>query len=365
MEAEVHNNLGTTLAALGRPAEALASFQLALKLKSDYPEVHWHQALTYLQMGDMAQGWPKYEWRWKRKRARPRLFQQPLWDGGSLEGKTILLWCEQGLGDNLQFIRYVPMVKRLGAKVIVECRTELMSLISSCSGIDELVPERSELPPFDVQLPLMSLPGIFGTTLTTIPADEPYLSADPARVEAWHKEINGDSKSADKLKIGIAWQGNPKHRWDRHRSFAPDYFQTMSRMKGVELFSLQKGPHEQISELCRRPSLVDLGSRLQDFADSAAVMQSLDLVITCDSAPAHLAGALGLLVWVALSTMSDWRWLIRRDDSPWYPTMRLFRQKRLGDWDYVFSRLNEEVQHLVRSRRLGSRQVRARDCANS
>jgi len=354
---EVYNNLGTALAAMGRTEEALATFAHALRLRPNYPEAHWHQALTWLQHGDMVRGWPQYEWRWKRKRARPRRFDQPLWDGSSLEGKTILLWCERGLGDSLQFIRYASFVKARGAKVIVECRETLLTMFAKCAGIGQLIAEKTVLPQFDVQAPLLSLPWIFGTLLHTIPAEVPYLQVDPARTEKWREEIHAsidrsNSSPSRAFKVGIIWQGNPKHRWDRHRSFALAHFHRLARLDGVRLFSLQKDVgEERLAGFSPHLPLINLGNRLTDFADTAAIMQNLDLVITCDSSPAHLAGALGLPVWVPLATMSDWRWLTNRDDSPWYPTMRLFRQKRLGDWDEVFDRVELEVNKLLVSRR--------------
>jgi len=347
--AEVHNNVGTALAAMGRPHEALACFAHALRLRPEYPEARWHQALTWLQQGDMERGWPQYEWRWKRKRARPRHLPQPLWDGANLEGKTILLWSEQGLGDNLQFIRYAPLVKALGSTVLVECPEKLLGIFSGCAGIDQLIPERTQLPSFDVQVPLLSLPALFNTRVHSIPAEVPYLFADPAKVEKWREELHLDTSK--KLRIGIIWQGNPKHRWDRHRSFGLHQFHPLARMDGVQLYSLQKGaPPEDLAHFVRRYGLVDLSPRLDDFTDTAAAMRNLDLVITCDSAPAHLAGALGVPVWVPLATMCDWRWLTKRDDSPWYPTMRLFRQKRLGDWDEVFGRVEREAKELLARR---------------
>lgn len=351
-DADAHNNLGTAFSALGRLEEALACYEQALRLKPGYPEVHWHRALAWLQQGDYSRGWPEYEWRWKRRRARPRSMERPLWDRGPLEGKTILLWCEQGVGDTLQFIRYAPLVKARGGRVIVECQAGLLPLLRTCEGIDQWVAERTELPPFDVHLPLMSLPGIFQTTLASIPAQVPYLHAEAERTEKWQRELT--SSSGKNFKIGIAWQGNPLHRWDRHRSFALEHFHVLAQLPGVQLYSLQKGPGtEQVEDFARRFPLVDLGGQLdQDamFVDTAAVMKSLDLVITCDSALAHLAGALGVPVWVALSAMSDWRWLKDRSDSPWYPSMRLFRQKKLGGWKQVFKKTTKELTKLLQQR---------------
>jgi hypothetical protein len=244
-----------------------------------------------------------------------------------------------------------------------------------------VVPEGSPLPPFDVQAPLLSLPYICKTTLDTIPAEVPYLFADPALVETWRKELttddtdgtdgkvttdNAESPKAQErngeqtnhlplathhspLRIGIAWQGNPKHRWDRHRSFPVELFAPLSRLERVQLYSLQKGAGRD--QLATRHSplatIPDLGGRLETFRDTAAVMQCLDLVITCDSAVAHLAGALGVQVWVALAWLTDWRWLLKREDTPWYPTMRLFRQKERGNWEEVFERIFREVQKIA------------------
>jgi tetratricopeptide (TPR) repeat protein/predicted O-methyltransferase YrrM len=353
---EVYNNYGTALAAMGRPDEAIACFAQAQRLKPGYPEARWHQALTWLTQGDMTRGWPEYEYRWKRRRSRPRRFKEPLWDGSNLEGKTILVWCEQGLGDSLQFIRYASLVKARGGNVLVECPDKLLAMFFTCAGIDQLVAQQNQLPPFDVQVPLLSLPGIFGTRLHSIPADVPYFSTDEPRVAWWREELArpaSPQRKPGELRIGIVWQGNPKHRWDRHRSFALEHFQPIARLASqgasVQLYSLQKGvPAEDLAYFSQRHGLIDLSGRLEDFTDTAAVMKNLDLVITCDSAPAHLAGALGVPVWVALSAMSDWRWLKERDDSPWYPTLRLFRQKKLGDWQEVFGRMTAEVAGLLR-----------------
>ena len=345
------NNYGTTLAAQGRSNEALAAFAHALRLRPDYPEAHWHQALTWLQQGDMARGWPEYEWRWKRRRARPRRLREPLWDGSNLEGKAILLWCEQGLGDSLQFIRYAPLVKGRGGSVVVECPAKLMNILFSCAGIDQLVPQDQQLPPFDVHAPLLTLPGIFGTRLHSIPAEAPYLNADDSHVARWRDELAGLDGSPAPFRIGIVWQGNPKHRWDRHRSIPLEQFLPLARLGGVRLYSLQKGaPAEDLVYFTRRHGLVDLAPKLEDFTDTAAAMKCLDLIITCDSAPAHVAGALGVPAWVALAAMSDWRWLKDRDDSPWYPTLRLFRQRKLGDWCEVFERITAALAGNLRER---------------
>jgi Flp pilus assembly protein TadD len=331
--AEAHNNLGALLNDKGKLDEAVACFRRALELKPDFAEARGSQSLMSLLTGDFERGWADYEWRWKTKQCPRRDFSQALWDGQPLEGRTILLHAEQGLGDCIQFVRYVPLVKQRGGAVIVECPKPLLSLLTSCAGIDRLVGRGDELPAFDVQAPLLSLPGIFQTALRDIPATIPYLFADPSLVERWRQELGGIAGS----KIGMAWRGSPEHRNDRARSIPLSCFEPLAGVPGIHLVSLQKGAGaEELQEARGRFPVTDVGSRLEDFMDTAAVMVNLDLAITCDTAVAHLAGALGLSVWVAIPFAPDWRWLLDRSDSPWYPTMRLFRQDRRGDWQGVF-----------------------------
>jgi Tfp pilus assembly protein PilF len=338
---DVHNNLGNALRASGRLVESVASYDRALELKPDHAQVHLSRALCWLQMGDFERGWAEYEWRLKCKEFSIPAFRQPLWDGSPLEGRAILLYADHGLGDSLQFIRFAPLVKVRGGRVIVACRQALARLLATCRGIDHVVAEGSLLPDFDVYAPLMSLPRVFGTTVTAIPAEVPYLTADEALVEQWYRELEPLSG----FKIGIAWQGNPHNRRDRQRSFRLAQLEPLACVRGVRLFSLQKGVGtEQIGELCGRFAVTDLGSRLADFMDSAAVMRNLDLVITPDSSLAHLAGALGVPTWVAIPFAADWRWQTEREDSPWYPTIRLFRQNRAGKWDDIFERMAAKLR---------------------
>ncbi|HZZ77582.1 MAG TPA: tetratricopeptide repeat protein [Gemmataceae bacterium] len=345
LDAKTHMNRGNALGALGRLDEALASYALAIRLQPDYVNARWNRSLAWLALGNFERGWPEYEWRWQRAEAKTRNFPEPKWDGGPLDGKTILLWSEQGLGDALQFVRYASELKRCGATVWVECPAKMIPLLSRVAGVDRVLPEGAPLPAgFDYQAPLMSLPLFCKTTLADVPAAVPYLSLDPAEVEKWRKEL----QPSRAFKIGVAWQGNPKHRFDQHRSFSPQWFRTLAMIDGVEIYSLQKGAGTDQLAGVRFP-FIELGSRLDEsgaFLDTAAVMQGLDLVITCDSALAHLAGALGVPVWVALSHTADWRWLLHREDSLWYPTMRLFRQKKLGDWGPVFEHMREEIKLL-------------------
>jgi Tfp pilus assembly protein PilF len=349
---EAYNSLGNALQAQGQLEEAEASYREALRLRPDFVEAHFSRALGLLQSGDYARGWPEYEWRWRRPRTPPRPFQQPRWDGGPLGGRTILLYCEQGLGDAIQFVRYAPLVKDRGGAVVLECPGALIPLLSTCPGIDRPVARGQPLPDFDVQVPLLSLPGLLGTTLQTVPAQVPYLFAEEKRVERWRRVLGPPPG----LKVGIIWQGNPQHPADYVRSIPLAQFAPLAGVEGVRLVSLQKGPGvEQLRELAGRFPVTELSEELDAeggaFLDTAALMKSVDLVVTSDTAAAHLAGALGVPVWVALSRMADWRWLREREDSPWYPTMRLFRQSRLGDWAPVFEAMAGELRRLAQARR--------------
>lgn len=228
------------------------------------------------------------------------------------------------------------MVKARGGRVIVACRQPLARILATWAGIDQVFAEGSLLPEIACYAPLMSLPRILGTSLASVPAEVPYLTADTALVNQWHDELGPGGG----FRVGIAWQGNPRYRRDHQRSFRLAQLEPLAQVAGVRLVSLQKGVGtDEIAELAGRFAVSDLGGRFTDFTDTAAVMRNLDLVITLDSSLAHLAGALGAPTWVAVPVASDWRWLIDREDSPWYPTMRLFRQKRWGDWDEVFSRM--------------------------
>jgi tetratricopeptide (TPR) repeat protein len=344
---EAHSNLANAHKEQGRLTEAQAGYQIALWHSPDQPSSHWNRSLAWLQAGEYEKGWAEYEWRWKRPQARLRKFPQPVWDGAPLAGRTLLLHMEQGLGDMIQFIRYAALVR--GGRVVVECPGMLVPLFSSCAGIDRLVAEGDSLPPFDVHLPLMSLPHRLGTTLETVPASVPYLSAMPERVTAWRREL----ENLPGFRVGVVWQGNPHHQWDRHRSVPLTAFAPLTRVPGVRLISLQRGPGTEQLHHAGLPSSVHQFSKELDaeggaFLDVGAVMKNLDLVVTVDTAAAHLAGALGVPAWVALAAISDWRWLTRCSDSPWYPTLRLFRQRRLGDWGPVFRRIAAALRPLVK-----------------
>jgi Tfp pilus assembly protein PilF len=334
--AEAHHNLGNNLKSQGHMAEALERYDRALALRPDMAQVHLSRALAWLELGDFERGWPEYEWRLKCPQFAIPRFPQPRWDGRPLPGRTILLYADHGLGDAIQFIRYAPMVRARCGRVVVVCRAPIARLLATCAGVDLVVLEGGSIPDGDVYAPLMSLPGLFDTDAASIPGDVPYLSADPELVRSWAEALD----LPDDLCIGIAWQGNPSYSRDHIRSFRLERFAPVARRPGVRLYSLQKGHgSEQIAEVASCFPVVDLGGRIEDLMDTAAIMRNLDLVIASDTSLVHLAGALGVPVWVALPTEPDWRWLSAREDSPWYPTMRLFRQRRLGDWDEVFAQI--------------------------
>jgi tetratricopeptide (TPR) repeat protein len=363
--ADAYNNLGVALRDGGHLDEAMACFDEALRIQSDHGGAHVNRAMAWLQEGKFEAGWVEYEWRWQHKQSL-RPYPQPLWEGEPLAGKTILLYAEQGLGDTIQFIRYAPLVKEQGGAVMVDCPAALVPLLSTCSGIDMLVPGGASLPPFDVQLPLLSLPRVLGTTLETVPAEVPYLRADAALVEQWRRELDaavgvppsgGRGRPAEAgtptsnrpaFKIGIAWQGNPTVEADRWRSIPLEHFAPLARVPRVRLINLQKGAGiEQFAGIAGQFEVLSWNQKLDQgpgaFLDTAALMTCLDLVITSDTATAHLAGALGIPVWVALAYIPEFRWMLGRTDSPWYPTMRLFRQCQPGDWSELFERITSEL----------------------
>jgi tetratricopeptide (TPR) repeat protein len=372
-------NLGTVRKGQRRFDEALACIDQALRQQPAQPQIHINLALLRLLLGDWEQGWAEYEWRFQIDDFQRGPLPQPRWDGSPLAGRTLLVLAEQGLGDTLFFLRYVLFLQSSGERVIFQCQRPLLRFLTDFLGKDCLVVQGERLSEFDVCAPVLSLPRILGTCPTNVPAPVPYLHARPNLVEHWRRELSEcdarratcDVKSVSSnivhrashfarvFKIGIAWQGSRVFIEDRQRSIPLTLFARLARVPGVELISLQKGPGtEQLSAVsCQlsdnrqltadRFNVLDLGSGLDDmsgpFVDTAAVMMNLDLVISSDTAIPHLAGALGVPVWVALSLVPDWRWLLERDDSPWYPSMRLFRQKRFGHWDDVFERMAEEL----------------------
>ncbi len=355
---DAHNNLGLALIAQGQFAEANACFHETLRLDPDHRMAHWNLSCLRLLQGDLAGAWAAHEHRWARPGVAPRLFAQPRWDGSPLAGKTILVHAEQGLGDTIQFARYLQMVEERGGKVLFECQAALIRLFHNLRGVDGLVPAGELLPPFDVHIPLLSLPGVFGTSVTTIPADIPYLNADPELVLKWDRVLaQYDLGRAPRrqpadtlpLTIGLCWQGNPAFPGDATRSISLKYYEKIAQVPGIRLVSLQKERMgaDQLPAWSGRVPILDLSDRLETLCDTAAVMKNLDLVISSCTSVAHLAGALGVPVWTVLQFVPDWRWFLERSDSPWYPTMRLFRQKKPGDWDEVFERVATALRSVA------------------
>jgi len=346
--AEVYSNIGTALQGVGKRDEAIESYRRALELKPDAAGAHLNLALALLQRGDFARGAAEYEWRW-RAEGGPRLprLEEPVWDGRPLPGRTILLRAEQGIGDAIQFVRYAPMVRERCGRVVLHCLPAVAWLFATTPGIDHVIAGDGPMPDFDAHVPLMSLMRILKTGLETIPSTVPYLAADPERVEKLRARIG----SAKGLKVGLVWAGNPGYKGDRNRSLASlSMLEPVFGMEGVSFFSLLKGERSQeISALGLSDLIVDLAPALDDFADAAATISQLDLVISVDTAAAHLAGALSKPVWTLLPFASDWRWLLDREGSPWYPTMRLYRQTARGDWPGVIARVADELRRLAAS----------------
>jgi len=341
--AEIRNAYGTALAKAGDVDGALVQLEQALKLSPDFADARVHRALLWMLKGDFARGLPEYEWRWRSPQMVARQFPAPAWAGERRPGATILLHAEQGLGDALQFVRYAPLVRERTGTVIVEVPPAAARVIARCPGIDRVVRAGEPLPRCDVQAPLMSLPRIFGTTVTAVPPPRPP-SLDPAHLAQAAAAIPPGG-----LRVGLAWQGSLVHAGDRYRSIPLEMFAPLSRVEGARLFSLQQGPGiEQLAAPTRKFTIEPLVTAEHDLLDTAALMSHLDLVICVDSALAHLAGLLGRPVWIPLPLAPDWRWLERRSDSPWYPGMRLYRQAMPLDWDDVIARMAGDLRALVR-----------------
>ncbi|MEG4588135.1 tetratricopeptide repeat protein [Microcoleus sp. MOSTC5] len=342
---EAFTNLGSAVEQLGDANRAIACYKKALEIDANCIKAHFNLSLVLLLTGDLPRGLAEYEWRWQTEQAKklPRLnFDQPVWEGSALNGQTILLRSEQGLGDAIQFVRYAAIVQQKGGKVIISCYQELKRLFKHIPGIEQVVVRMDELPDFQVQAPLMSLPHILGTNLENIPANVPYLAAPPN----WQFSLNSDRN----FKVGIVWAGSSEHLKDFQRSSDLSYFMQLLDIAGVSFYSLQKEISPGDRTLLTQIPVIDLSDNLNDFADTAAVISQLDLVISVDTAVAHLAGALGKPVWILLCFMPDWRWMLEREDSPWYPTARLFRQQTPGDWMGVCDRVKTALKHLISTR---------------
>lgn len=361
--AEVHNNLGNLFTDLGRCDEAEASYRRAQELKANYAEARFDQSMLWLLRGDFERGWAQYEARWEAFPSVQRHFSQPMWEGRSLEGSTILLHAEQGFGDTLHFVRYAPMVAARGGRVVVECQPPLKTLVESVAGVSQVIAHGDALPAFDWHCPLMSLPRVFATRVETIPGATPYLAAEATRIAQWRERLRkvvergGEEMSLARRgawKVGLVWAAGMRpeqqdfHRVQRLRSLSLRGLAPLGKVPGVIFVSLQKGPAAmEARTLPAGMTLFDWTEELHDFADTAALVEALDLVITVDTAVAHLAGALGKPVWLMNRFAACWRWMLQREDSPWYPTMRIFRQPKAGDWDSVAQRVAEDLERSV------------------
>jgi Tfp pilus assembly protein PilF len=339
-------NRGNALRYLDRTEEAIESFDRAIALAPDLAEAHWNKGLLCLSVGDFTRGWAGYEWRWRRDgELQPRAFTQPQWRGDTLAGKTILLHAEQGFGDSIQFIRYLPMVAEKGGRIVLEIPDGLAPLIENAANIDGICRRGNALPHFDVHCPLMSLPLAFGTTMDTIPMSVPYLSAPDKRARLWRDRLAGIGRP----RIGLVWSGKPTHKNDHNRSIALQRLKPLLSVVGAQFVSLQQEYRDSDLAALERLPIRRLDKSLADFADTAAVIAELDLIIAVDTAVAHLAGAMAKPVWLLLPHIQDWRWLRGRNDSPWYPTARLFRQARIGDWDGAIAAMANELTGLTKT----------------
>ncbi len=343
--ADVYINRAITLEVEGRLDEAITSVRRGIALKPDQPEAHFNLALFLLRSGDLLSGWAEFEWRWRAKSGpiyrEKRVFREPLWLGKEdLAGKTLLLYGEQGLGDSLQFCRYVEKVAALGARVILEVPGPLVSLSTTMKGVAQVVRYADPLPSFDFQCPLMSLPLVFKTTLESIPAPAHYLSSDPQKVAVWQARLGPRTKP----RVGLTWSGNQAPKTNRERHFF------LARLlpyltDTCQYFCMQTDIRPEDHQTLQETSAIQqFRGELRDFSDTAALCECMDLMLSVDTSVAHMSGALGKKTWVMLAHVADWRWLLDRSDCPWYPGMRLFRQQTRSDWTPVFEQIAAELR---------------------
>lgn len=344
--ADAHLNRGSALMELSQFDLAQECFETAATLRPGYADAYWNKALLLLLTGNFKAGWPLHEWRWKISNSdrELRTFSQPLWLGKeSIHGKTVLLYGEQGLGDSIQFVRYVKQVADLGANILLEAPQQLNDLFKSVDGVGTLILQGQPLPAFDFHCPLLSLPLAFDTTLDTIPNSPSYLRVDADRLQNWARRLG----PASTKRVGLAWSGNAKHGNDHNRSIP------LSRIlpylpDGIEYVSLQKELRDSDkSALGKSTNIRHFGAELTDFSDTAALCELVDLVISVDTSIAHMAGALGKPTWVLLPHVPDWRWLLNRNDSPWYPSASLYRQTFPRDWGTALDKVKTGLSDLL------------------
>ena len=354
---EIYLNRGSTLHQLKRCSEAVTCYDQAIALEPENVDAHWNKSLLKLTLGEYAEGWQLYEWRWKTEfqKSTARSYAQPLWLGEqSLENCTILVFAEQGLGDTIQFCRYITLLSDLGAKVILEAPEALLKTLESLQGVNKLIPMGSIPPAFDYYCPLLTLPLAFKTHVATIPNRVPYLKPDPHKAAHW-KEVLG---TKNRLRVGLVWSGgfrpNQPELWEvNERRNIPLHQLAQLNLPAVDFYSLQKGEEAKATLLSSEssgwngPKLIDYTDQLVDYSDTAALITNLDLVISVDTSVVHMAGALGKPVWVLNRFDTDWRWFLDRTDSPWYPSATIFHQPNPGDWDSVVVKVKEELKKLT------------------
>jgi tetratricopeptide (TPR) repeat protein len=332
-------NYGSLKAGLERFGEAVPLYDRALSLAPDHAAAHWNRALALLTLGDYPAAWRDYDWRWRIpelvESAEVKVLERR-WRGEPVARKAVLLQSEQGIGDTIQLARYAPLVARQGARVILAVQPMVVTLLAQLPNLERVMSVADTLPPFDLQASLPDLPGLFGTSLATIPDAKGYLRPDPACAARWSARLGSERRP----KIGLIWAGNPRHRDDRYRSIALAALEPLLGRDDVAWFSLQVGERaKELAAAAPRLRMVDLSADLSDFSETAAALSQLDLLITVDTAAAHLAGALGRPTWLLIARQADWRWMRDREDSPWYASLRLFRQQRQGDWSPVIARV--------------------------
>ena len=336
---EAHASLGFVLTSQGRLAEAVAACEAAIALRRDFVQAHWNLATAALLAGDFARGFAAYEWRKRHDRFRRDFVDLPgpVWTGDDPAGRTILVHAEQGLGDTIQFVRYLPLIVARGGQAVLACERPLLPWLATLPGVT-VVAKDAPLPRYDAWIDQMSLPHVFATRPDTIPSAAGYLRADPARVARWRHRL------PDGWKIGLAWAGNPAHSNDRRRSLSPDTVARLLTVCGSGAVNLQVGAR------AGEAALLDFSSLLTDYAETAALAANLDLVLTVDTSVAHVAGALGVPCWVMLPFAPDWRWMLGRNDTPWYASLRLFRQTAPGDWDGVIAAVAAALPPVIAGR---------------
>lgn len=343
--ADAYGNLGSVYNEKKEASKAVECYRAAIRIKPDHANAHWNLSLALLLSGNFEEGWKEYEWRFALKDSEQRTFLKPKWDGSHLKGKTILLYTEQGFGDAIQFIRFLPIIKNMGAKIIIECQKELTRMFGKIKGVDTVISQGEPLPEFDLHYPLLSLPLALGINSTNIP-DSPYISPDENEVGKWGELFN---ISPETLKVGLVWAGKQNHFKDRYRSVPAAVFAPLLEVAGTRFYSLQKRNQEKANiEGAKSLGITDFTGMFYDFSDTAAFIANLDLVITVDSAVAHLAGAMGKPVRVMIPFVPDWRWMEEGTKSRWYTSMTLFRQEEPGNWESVVMRIKEGLVETAR-----------------